>query len=227
MENTVVVAVSAISAPAVDMIGGQPVEAVEGTLFDIGFQSRKAEKLMADGKAALDTLDANLNDFVVGLPYMEFMRVRDIVITGAVDAGATADGAQKQWERQINRIVSGFSFVKPKSESPDAVRKQEQKAVEIAKLATFSEEDLVAQRTALLGKGDNKSVREALKLGKEVERRNSSLHDAEKSMRKALADSLIARVKELQKAGTADADALLAAAVAALEIEDPVLFAVN
>ena len=168
------VAASAVSAPAVDTIGGQPVDAVEGTLFDIGFQARKAEKLMQDGKAALDTLDANLFEFINGLPYVEFMRVRDIVITGAVDAGATADGAQKQWERQVNRIVSGFNFVKPKSESADAKRKQEQKAAEVAKLAEFSDAELRERRQDLLTNGDNKSVREALKLGKELDRRNST-----------------------------------------------------
>lgn len=203
------VAVSAVSLPAVETIGGQPVDAVEGTLFDIGFQARKAEKLMADGKAQLDTLDANLHDFVVGLPYVEFMKVRDIVITGAVDAGATADGAQKQWERQINRIVSGFSFVKPKSESADAKRKQEQKAAEVAKLAEFSDGDLIERRAELLAKGDNKSVREALKLGKEVERRNATEVEAEKAQRKMMVDKIITRVKELSKAGTEDADTLL------------------
>ena len=204
------VAASAVSAPAVDTIGGQPVDAVEGTLFDIGFQSRKAEKLMADGKAALDTLDANLNDFVVGLPYIEFMRVRDIVITGAVDAGRTAEAAQKQWERQVNRLTSNFKdFVKPLSQSVDAKRKQEQKAAEVAKLAEFSDGDLIERRAELLSKGDNKSVREALKLGKEVERRNATEVEAEKAQRKMMVDKIITRVKELSKAGTNDADALL------------------
>ena len=203
------VAASAVSAPAVDTIGGQPIDAVEGTLFDIGFQARKAEKLMQDGKAALDTLDANLFEFINGLPYVEFMRVRDIVITGAVDAGATADGAQKQWERQVNRIVSGFNFVKPKSESADAKRKQEQKAAEVAKLAEFSDAELRERRQDLLTNGDNKSVREALKLGKELDRRNSTEVEAEKAQRKMMVEKIVTRVKELAKAGTEDADTLL------------------
>ena len=203
------VAASAVSASAVDTIGGQPVDAVEGTLFDIGFQARKAEKLMQDGKAALDTLDANLFEFINGLPYVEFMRVRDIVITGAVDAGATADGAQKQWERQVNRIVSGFNFVKPKSESADAKRKQEQKAAEVAKLAEFSDAELRERRQDLLTNGDNKSVREALKLGKELDRRNSTEVEAEKAQRKMMVEKIVTRVKELAKAGTEDADTLL------------------
>ena len=203
------VAASAVSLPAVETIGGQPVDAVEGTLFDIGFQSCKAEKLMEQGKAQLDTLDANLHDFVKGLPYIEFMRVKEIIVTGAVDAGRTAEAAQKQWERQVARLVTGFNFVKPKSESPDAVRKQEQKAAEIAKLAEFSDGDLAERRAALLAKGDNKSVREALKLGKEVERRNATEVEAEKAQRKMMVDKIITRVKELSKAGTLDADALL------------------
>lgn len=203
------VAASAVSAPAVDTIGGQPIDAVEGTLFDIGFQSCKAEKLMEDGKSRLDTLDANLFEFVNGLPYIEFMRVKEIIITGAVDAGRTADAAQKQWERQINRLVSGFNFVKPKSESADAKRKQEQKAAEVAKLAEFSDAELRERRQDLLTNGDNKSVREALKLGKELERRNSTEVEAEKAQRKMMVEKIVTRVKELAKAGTQDADTLL------------------
>ena len=101
------------------------------------------------------------------------------------------------------------NFVKPKSESADAKRKQEQKAAEVAKLAEFSDAELRERRQDLLTNGDNKSVREALKLGKELDRRNSTEVEAEKAQRKMMVEKIVTRVKELAKAGTQDADTLL------------------
>jgi flagellar biosynthesis/type III secretory pathway protein FliH len=105
--------------------------------------------------------------------------------------------------------VSTFEFVKPKSESKDAVRKAEAKAQEIAKLAEFADEDLIERKQDLLRKGDNKSLNEAKKLNAEVARRNASAIDAEKAELKALVDKINARVKELAKAGTPDSIELL------------------
>jgi uncharacterized protein YbaA (DUF1428 family) len=168
---------------------------------------------MARGKEALDVLDANLHDIVKGLPYTEFMLVRDFHKAGAIDKGKSDDAAQKIWERQVNRMGSAFDFVKPKSESKDAERKAAAKAAEIAKLAEFGDGELTDLKADLLTKGDAKSLREALKLNKEIERRNATDLEAAKAQRKAIADKLIARVKELTKAGTDDADALLISAL--------------
>jgi hypothetical protein len=52
-----------------------------------------------------------------------------------------------------------------------------------------------------------------VKLNKEIERRNATDLEAAKAQRKAISDKLIARVKELTKAGTDDADALLISAL--------------
>jgi hypothetical protein len=211
------------SAIAVQTIGGVPAVELQQTIFAIGEETLAAEKLMSDGKAALDVLDANLFDIVtvpgeepgkrVSIPYSEFMLVRDFHKAGAIDKGKSDDAAQKIWERQINRINSAFEFVKPKSESKDAVRKAEAKAAEIAKLAEFGDGELDDLKSGLLAKGDAKSLREAMKLNKEIERRNATELDAAKAQRKAIADKLIARVKELTKAGTDDADALLISAL--------------
>ena len=203
-------------AAAVATIGGKPVADVESTLMQIGFESFKAERMMAQGKQALDVLDANLEHWVRGLPYVEFMQVRDIYITGGVDAGGTADGVQKQWERQINRLVSTFSFVRPKSESKDAQRKAEQKAKEIEALAQFGEGELLEQKADLLAKGDNKSLAAAKKINAELARRNADALDKEAAGRKMLLEGIVKRAKELAKAGTADADAKLTAAMLAL-----------
>jgi len=208
-QNSVAIA----SAIAVQTIGGVPAVELQQTIFAIGEETLAAETAMARGKEALDVLDANLHDIVKGLPYTEFMLVRDFHKAGAIDKGRTDDAAQKIWERQVNRMISAFDFVKPKSESKDAVRKAEAKEKEIAKLAEFGDGELTDLKADLLAKGDAKSLREALKLNKEIERRNATELDAAKAQRKALADKLIARVKELSKAGTDDADALLISAL--------------
>lgn len=199
----------ATSAVAVSTIGGLPLDTLESTLFDIGFQSCKAEQAMEEGKSRLDTLDANLYDFVKGIPYDEYSKVREIIITGAVDAGRTADAAQKQFERQVGRMSRAFGFVKPKSESKDAVRKAEAKAKEVEKLASFEDGELEDLKDGLLRKGDNKSLNEAKKINAELTRRNASAIDAEKAELKALVDKINTRVKELSKSGTPDAVELL------------------
>jgi hypothetical protein len=208
-QNSVAIA----SAIAVQTIGGVPAVELQQTIFAIGEETLAAETAMARGKEALDVLDANLHDIVKGLPYTEFMLVRDFHKAGAIDKGRTDDAAQKIWERQVNRMISAFDFVKPKSESKDAVRKAEAKEKEIAKLAEFGDGELADLKTDLLAKGDAKSLREAMKLNKEIDRRNATDLEAAKAQRKAIADKLIARVKELSKAGTDDADALLISAL--------------
>jgi hypothetical protein len=208
-QNSVAIA----SAIAVQTIGGVPAVELQQTIFAIGEETLAAETAMARGKEALDVLDSNLHDIVKGLPYVEFMLVRDFHKAGAIDKGRTDDAAQKIWERQVNRMISAFDFVKPKSESKDAVRKAEAKAAEIAKLAEFGDGELDDLKSGLLAKGDAKSLREALKLNKEIERRNATELDAAKAQRKAISEKLIARVKELTKAGTDDADALLISAL--------------
>jgi hypothetical protein len=196
-------------AVAVQMIGDRPAVELQETIFQIGTETLDAETLMQKGKAALDVLDSNLHDIIKGLPYVQFMLVRDYHKAGAVDKGKSDDAAQKIWERQVNRICSVFEFKKPKSESADAVRKAEKKAEEIGKLGEHSDGELLEMKQSLISKGDQKSLREALKLGKEVERRNADAISSETEARKMMVSKIITRAKELGKAGTEDADALL------------------
>lgn len=208
MANTATVATSAV-AVSVPMIHGKPAVELQDTIFTIGEETGEAEALMAKGKAALDVLDSNLHDIIKGLNYVEFMLVRDFHKAGNIDKGKSDDAAQKIWERQINRCVSTFDFVKPKSESKDAVRKAEAKQKEIDKLAEFSDDELIDRKMDLLRMGDNKSLNEAKKLNAEVARRNASVIEAEKAQIKALVEKINTRVKELAKAGTDDAIELL------------------
>ena len=211
------------SAIAVQTIGGVPATELQQTIFAIGEETLAAEKLMSDGKAALDVLDANLFDIVtvpgeepgkrVSIPYVEFMLVRDFHKAGAIDKGKSDGAAQKIWERQVDRMRSAFEFVKPKSEAKDAVRKAEAKAKEVAKLAEFSDDDLESRKADLLTKGDDKSCTMVKKINAELTRRNAADIAQATAERVAIRDKLIARVKELAKAGTDDADSLLISAL--------------
>ena len=176
------VATSAIASPVLVS------EADASTLFDIGFNSCKAEQAMEQGKARLDTLDANLFDFIKSASYDVFMKIREIIITGAVDAGRTAEASQKQFERQITRISNNFTveneqgvkvaYKKPVAESKDAVRKAEARKAEIARLEKFEDGELLDVKAELLRKGDNKSLNEVKKINAEMTRRNRNVSRA-------------------------------------------------
>ena len=208
MANTATVATSAV-APVETITGFASIDQARETLFQIGSETLAAERAMAIGKEALDVLDANLHHIVRDLSYVEFMKVREFHVAGAVDKLDSVDAAQKRWERQVNRVVSGFSFVRPKSESKDAVRKAEAKAKEVAKLAEFGTAELEEKRKALRAEDSDASNREADKIRKEIKRREADSIDAEKAQVTALRDKIVARVKDLAKSGTSDATALL------------------
>jgi hypothetical protein len=213
--NPAVPATSAV-APAIETIGGKPVAEIESTIVDIGFQTFRTVKAMDDNKQALETLDVNLFDWVKGINYPEFMKVRDIYMTGAVDAGAAPTYAQKLWENQIGRLSSNMGFMRPKSESKDAERKAKAKAEQIEKLAEFGDGELIEKRDALLAKGDVKSLNAAKVFASELERRNEGALKVERENRKSIVETITKRVKELAKAETADADAILAQVAAML-----------
>jgi len=217
MAKTTAIATSAVAPVSIDTITGfASLDAARETLFDLGSETLSAERLMAQGKNALDVLDANLFDIVKGLNYVEFMKVREFHVAGAVDKLDSVDAAQKRWERQINRVVSGFSFTRPKSENPDAKRKAEAKAKEIEKLAAITDDELADLKDGLLRKGDNKSLTEAKKINAELTRRNADALDAQKAELKAIVEKINARVKELVKQGDDDAMNTLTRAVLAL-----------
>jgi hypothetical protein len=217
MANTATVATSAVAVETIT--GFASIDSARETLFQLGTETFQAERLMAKGKEALDVLDANLFGIIKDLSYVEFMKVREFHIAGAVDLLDSVDAAQKRWERQVNRISSGFTvknekgesvpFTRPKSESKDAVRKAEAKAKEIAKLAEFGTAELEEKRKALRAEDSDASNREADKIRKEIKRREADSIDAEKAQVTALRDKIVARVKDLAKSGTSDATALL------------------
>ena len=215
--NTVATSAVAVAVAVVSMIGDRPAIELQDTIFTIGEETLAAELLMATGKQALDVLDSNLHDIIRGLPYEQFMLVRDYHKAGSIDKGRSDDSAQKIWERQVNRIKSTFTdFVTPKSQAKDAERKAAKRAEEIEKLASVSDSELIELRDGLLGQATKKSVDAAQKYLKEIDRRNADALEVEKAQRKTMVDKIIARVKELSKAGTADADELLLQAILVL-----------
>lgn len=203
------VATSAVASPVLVS------EADSATLFDIGFQYCKVEKSLEDNKSRLDTLDANLFDFLVGASYDVFMKIREIIITGSVDAGRTAEAAQKQFERQIGRISANFTveneqgvkvaYKKPVAESKDAKRKAEARAKEVERLKKYEDDDLESLKAGLLRKGDNKSLNEVKKINAEITRRNADVVSEQKAETKAMVEKIIAGVKKLAKQGDNDA----------------------
>jgi hypothetical protein len=207
MANTATVATSAVAVETIT--GFASIDQARETLFQLGTETFQAERLMAKGKEALDVLDANLHGIVKDLTYVEFMKVREFHVAGAVDLLDSVDAAQKRWERQINRLVSGFSFTRPKSESKDAIRKAEAKEKLIQKMADFSTAELEEKRQALRSLDTDASNREADSIKKEIKRRTADAIDAEKAQVTALRDKIVARVKDLAKSGTPDATALL------------------
>jgi len=220
MASVNTVATSAVAVAVVSMIGDRPAVELQDTIFCIGEETLAAEKMLERGEELLDTLAGNMFDIVKDLPYDQFMIVRDFYKAGVIDKGRTDDAAQKMFERTCTRMAKLFTvkdpetgvavaWKKPVSVSPDAVRKAAKRADEIAKLATVSDGELVDMRDALLRKADSKSIAQAQKLAKEVDRRNADSLEVEKATRKMMVDKIISRVKELGKAGTEDADTLL------------------
>jgi hypothetical protein len=135
--------------------------------------------------------------------------VRDYYKAGVIDKGVSDDGAQKQWERAVNRCKSTFNFTTPKSESKDAVRKAEKKAELIAKLAEFDDCAIEEKKAELIAQGTVKALKEAQVITAEIDRRNADVLEVERVRRKATGEAIIKRVRELVKAGTNDADDIL------------------
>ena len=202
----------------VDLYDGEPIpQVIVETIEQLGREYWSHTDTIERATRSLAQCDTALFDLVNGKPYVEFITVRKYYVTGCRDKGAPTDeAAAKVWERSINRIMSSCGFVRPKSESEAAKRMAAKRAEQAAKFADKTDGELVEQRAALLSKGDSKSVKAAMEIVKEIERREKPALDAAETARKAMLDKLVKRAKELAKSGTDDADAKLTAALMAL-----------
>ena len=213
-QNTAV----AVLADNVPMFNGAPIEtSMVETIEQLGRDYWSAEDAKIRAEKSLASCDVSLFDLVKGLPYADFKTVRGLFVNGCRDKGApTDDAAGKSWERAINRIGTSCGFERPKATSESAERMAKKRAEQAKVFEAKSDGELLEDKQALLAKGDTKSIAQAQAVAKEIERREKPLLDAEDTARKSVRDKIIARAKELAKAGTADADDRLTRALLAL-----------
>ena len=212
------VALPGVEPAVVDLYDGQAIDpTMVETIEQLGREYWSHTETMERATRSMSQCDTALYDIVRGRPYVEFVTVRKFYVTGCRDKGAPSDeAASKVWERAINRIMSSCGFERPKSESESAKRMAAKRAEQAAKYADQTDGQLIEARAALLAKGDSKSIKSAMEIVKEIERREKPVLDAAATARKAVLDKLVSRAKELAKAGTDDADAKLTAALLAL-----------
>jgi hypothetical protein len=217
MQNKINSAV-AVVADNVQLFNGSPIDAVfVETIEQLGRDYWSAEDAKIRAEKSLASCDVSLFDLVKGLAYAEFKTVRGLFVNGCRDKGApTDDAAGKSWERAINRIGTSCGFERPKATSESAERMAKKRAEQAKVFEAKSDGELLEDKQALLAKGDTKSIAQAQAVAKEIERREKPLLDAEDVARKSVRDKIIARAKELAKAGTADADDRLTRALLAL-----------
>jgi len=213
-QNTAV----AVLADNVPMFNGAPIEtSMVETIEQLGRDYWSAEDAKIRAEKSLASCDVSLFDLVKGLPYAEFKTVRGLFVNGCRDKGAPTDeAAGKSWERAINRIGTSCGFERPKATSESATRMAAKRAEQAKVFEAKSDGELIEAKADLLAKGDTKSIAQAQAVTKEIERRAKPTLDAEDTARKAVRDKIIARAKELAKAGTADADDRLTRALLAL-----------
>jgi len=217
MQNKINSAV-AVVADNVQLFNGSPIDAVfVETIEQLGRDYWSAEDAKIRAEKSLASCDVSLFDLVKGLAYAEFKTVRGLFVNGCRDKGApTDDAAGKSWERAINRIGTSCGFERPKATSESAERMAKKRAEQAKVFEAKSDGELLEDKQALLAKGDTKSIAQAQAVAKEIERREKPLLDAEDVARKSVRDKIIARAKELAKAGTADADDRMTRALLAL-----------
>jgi len=191
------------------MLHGKPASDWDSTIFQLGFDSCKAVTATEQAERTLAQCQTALFDFLKGLNYVEFQYTRNQFIAGGVDSGKTAGASEQVWDKQINGIVKSFGYVRPKSESKDAVRKAEAEAKRRAEFEKLTDAQLENKVDALIAEGTTKSRKEAVKISAELDKRNKPILDAEQVARQATVDQIIKRVRELAKAKTADTYALL------------------
>ena len=201
--------VASAVAESVLMLHGKPASDWDSTIFQLGFDSCKAVTATEIAERTLAQCQTALFDFLKGLNYVEFQYTRNQFIAGGVDSGKTAGASEQVWDKQVNAIVKSFTYVRPTSTAKDAVRKAEAEAKRRAEFEKLSDTELENKVDALVAQGSKSAMVQATKVTAELEKRQKPILDAEQVARKATVDKIVERVRELAKAKTSDADALL------------------
>ena len=233
-------AVAEVAGVTPEFIGGVAIAEVEESIKEIGFASQKEFAKISKSEDELKRLNSNLLGWIsqldsdgkvmryaddhpltpkkiIPIKYDDFMVIRGFYVGAAYDAGAASiDAAEKVWEAAIKELASEAGYTRPKAENKDAVRMAEKRAKLIEKYAPKGMGELEEERKALLAQGDNKSLSIVKEINDEIKRREKpELEEAQKA-RVLTRDKIIARARELCKAGTADADEKLISALLAL-----------
>jgi hypothetical protein len=200
-------------AEAVALLSASEIETIEQLGRDV--QVAEAGKEAAERR--LSQCDVALFDLVNGRDYTAFMAVRGHFINGMRDKGSPSDDAAEQsWRRAVRRIEASCSFIRPKAESKMAKAMSEKRAKAQAELTAKSEDQLQIELDSAISEGTAGALKKATALKSELDKRNKPALDAADAARKALLDKVVARAKELAKAKTTDADAMLEAALDAM-----------
>jgi hypothetical protein len=167
----------------------------------------KGEPVLKDGKPVM---------VFVPIAYPEYLQVRSWGVAKYFDSGAAStDAADKQFERQINRLVA-LGWERPRSKSVDAERMAKKRAEAAAKFAGKSDGELLEQKAELVAKGDVRSMSEATAIAKEMAERAKPEVAKLQTDIKLLHDTLKKAASDWAKAGTAEAVDKLTAAILAL-----------
>jgi hypothetical protein len=156
---------------------------------------------------------------IIPIKYDDFKIIRGFYVGAAYDAGAVSiPAAEKVWEDAIKELATEAGYTRPKADNKDAVRMAEQRAKLVEKYAPESTGALIEKKAELLAKPDlgNKELSIVKEINDEVARREKPAEDKAQKARAVTRDAIIARARELCKAGTADADELLIAALLAM-----------
>lgn len=226
--------------PAVESINGVAIATVEETIKEIGFASQKESAKIVKSKDELARLNANLLGWIaqlgadgkvmryaddheltpkkiIPIGYDDFKIIRGFYVGAAYDAGAISiPAAEKVWEDAIKELATEAGYTRPKADNKDAVRMAEKRAKLVEKFAPETTGALEEKRTDLLKVGDNKAVTLVKEINDEIARREKPAEDKAQKARAVTRDAIVARARELCKAGTSDADELLIAALLAM-----------
>ena len=240
MQKTEINSAIAETLPAVDNIGGVAIATVETSIKEIGFASQKETAKIVKSAEELKRLNANLLGWIaqldaegkvmryaddhpltpkkiIPIKYDDFMVIRGFYVGAAYDAGAISiDAAEKVWEAAIKELATEANYTRPKSDDKDAKRMAEKRAKLVEKYAPETTGALIEKKAELLAKGDNKSVALVREINDEVARREKPAEDKAQKARAVTRDAIVARARELCKAGTTDADELLIAGLLAM-----------
>jgi hypothetical protein len=242
MQKTEINSAIAEIAPAVESINGVAIATVEATIKEIGFASQKETAKIVKSKGELERLNANLLGWIaqldaegkvmrfpddheltpkkiIPIKYDDFKIIRGFYVGAAYDAGAVSiPAAEKVWEDAIKELATEAGYTRPKADNKDAVRMAEKRAKLVEKFAPESTGALIEKKAELLAKPDlgNKELSMVKEINDEVARREKPAEDKAQKARAVTRDAIIARARELCKAGTADADELLIAALLAM-----------